>query len=98
MEKQKTQMSSPIGQIAAAVKEGLSLWRTYISTRQQAYNRQKDKRKDLAIRYAEESFGKVNILYEFIHENMDIPDNKKSEFNRINTLIYRLRDKFNKYD
>ncbi len=84
--------------IAGAVKEGLALWKTFLATRQEAYNRRKDKKQEKAIQYAEEAFEKVGILFEFIHDNMEVPDSKKSEFDRIKVLIYRLKGKFNKYD
>ena len=85
-------------QILAVLKEGLSAWKTFIATRQEAYNRSKDKKQEKAIQIAEEAFTKVSVLYEFINENMVVPENKKAEFDRIKILIYRLRDKFNKYD
>ena len=41
-------------QILGAVKEGLSAWKTYLSTRQEAYNRARDQRLRRAVDTAEE--------------------------------------------
>lgn len=46
-------MSKDITSIAKAVQEGLSLWKTFIATRQQAYERKMDKRKIRAVEYGE---------------------------------------------
>jgi len=88
-------MPNPYVQLANAV---LRLAETVFATRESAYNRKLDKRQEVAINYAEQAFGKVSVLYEFIHENMVVPKDKIAEFDRIKKLIYRLRDKFNKYD
>ena len=84
--------------ILSAIQEALSLWKTFIETRQQAYNRKMDKRKNVAIATAEEVFEKINVLYDFIYQYVEIPTNRKAEFDRIKILIYRLKTKFNKYD
>ena len=84
--------------ILKVFEEGLSLWKIFLSTRQEAYNRKMDKRQERAIHYAEQAFEKVGLLFNFIHENLEIPDNKRNEFERFKILIYRLKDKFNKYD
>lgn len=91
-------VESPLQTIAVAVKEGLELWRTFIATRQQAYERKMDKRQEAAIRIAEESFEKVHVLFDFINDNISIQKEKQAEFDRLKTLIYRLEKKFNKYD
>jgi hypothetical protein len=46
-------MPGQVTAIANAIKEGLALWKTFIATRQEAYNRQQDKRKRMAIDVAE---------------------------------------------
>ena len=48
--------------IASAIKEGLSLWKTYLSTRQEAYERKMDKRKAKAIEYGERIVLRVQEL------------------------------------
>ena len=47
-------MPGQITAIANVVKEGLSLWKTFIATRQESYNRQMDKNKRAAIDCAEQ--------------------------------------------
>lgn len=91
-------MANTAQAIVAAVKEALDLWKTFIATRQQAYERRMDKRQEAAIRYAEKAFDKMGVLFQFLYENVDIPEKKKAEFDRIKTIIYKYRDKFNKYD
>lgn len=84
--------------IIGAVKEALELWKTFIATRQQAYERKMDKRQERAIQYAEEAFTKINLLYDFLYKNVEIPKVKQAEFTKLKETIYKLRDKFNRYD
>lgn len=91
-------MSNALNTIAGAVKEGLELWKTFIATRQQAYERKMDKRQEAAISYAEKAFDKMGLVFEFIYKNVDIPEKKQAEFKRLKELIYKYKDKFNKYD
>ena len=44
---------NPIESIAKAIEEGLSLWKTFIATRQQAYDRSMDKKMRRAINAGE---------------------------------------------
>ena len=53
--------------ITEAIREGLSLWQTFISTRQRAYERKMDKRKNKAIEYGE----KFILLFYSDEENKD---------------------------
>lgn len=84
--------------ILAIFEKGLSAWQTYIATRQEAYNRHKDKQQEKAIRYAEKYIDEVGGLFEFIYKKLEIPDEEKKEFEKIKKNIYKLKDKFNKYD
>ena len=83
--------------IAAAVKEGLSLWKVFIATRQEAYNRKKDKKQEKAIEIAEMTFEEVSKLFEFLHE-LPMEEKAMKELSHRKKLIYRLKAKFNKYD
>ena len=47
------EIKSDIGAIASMFKEGFALWKTFIATRQEAYNRKMDKRKLQAIECGE---------------------------------------------
>lgn len=47
------QMPDPITTIAGAIKEGLSLWKSFINTRESAYNRKMDKKLRKALEYGE---------------------------------------------
>lgn len=91
-------MANTAQAIVAAVKEALDLWKTFIATRQQAYERKMDKRQEAAIRYAEKAFDKMSVLFQFLYENVEIPEKKEYEFKRLKHLIYKYKDKFNKYD
>ena len=42
-------VQSDIGLIAQSIKAGFDLWKTFIATRQEAYNRKADKKKNTAI-------------------------------------------------
>ena len=86
-----------VNAIAGAIKEGLSLWKSFIDTRQDSYNRKQDKRQERAIQIAETAFGDVGKLFDFL---LLIPMDEKhlKELNHHKKLIYRLRTKFNKYD
>ena len=85
-------------EILLLFREALRAWKSFIDTRQDAYNRKQDKRKNRAINYAEQTYEKVGILFEFIYENVEIPKDKQAEYDRLKELIYKLKAKFNKYD
>jgi hypothetical protein len=89
---------SPVNPIVNLIREALDAWKTFISTRQQAYERKMDKRQERAIGYAEEYIKEVGELFEFIHERLEVPEEEKKTFDRIKKGLYKLRDKFNKFD
>jgi hypothetical protein len=89
---------NPASEIVGVFKEGLKAYQKYLDTRQGAYNRKMDKKQEKAIRYGELGFGVMNTMFQFIHENMEVPEGKKKEFDGLKTEIYKLKDKFNKYD
>lgn len=91
-------MSKAIETIAGAVQEGLSLWKTFIATRQEAYNRKMDKRKEKAISYAEAYMEVASELFIYIHEELGVPEDKIKDFSKIKTKMYRIKGQFNKYD
>ena len=84
--------------ILALLKEGLSAWKTFIATRQEAYNRQKDKEQEKAIRYAEVGFERMGDVFQFLSDEKLIPENKKNAFNSLKKKVYYYKNKFNKYD
>lgn len=76
--------------ITQAVKEALVLWRTYLETRQEAYNRSRDQRQVKAIQAAEAVFIRVDldILDELI---------KKSNLKELDKLeLFEMTDAFRK--
>jgi len=83
--------------IAGAVKEGLSLWKTFIATRQDAYDRKQDKRQERAIHVAEIIHEEISKLFEFLH-TLPMEEKATKELKHHKTLIYKLKRKFNKYD
>jgi len=83
--------------IAGAVKEGLSLWKTFIATRQEAYNRRQDKAKDKAISIAEVSFEQVGKLFDFLL-TVEMDEEQKKDLEKHKRVIYRMKAKFNRYD
>ena len=53
---------SPMTAIANAIKEALELWKTFIATRQQAYERNMDKRMRTAIDTGEQIIERIRVL------------------------------------
>lgn len=49
-------------QILKLAQEGLELWKVFISTRQEAYERKMDKRQVMAIEWAERAFRRIGEL------------------------------------
>jgi len=70
---------SNISVIASAVKEGLELWKTYIATRQEAYERKMDKKQRKAIEYAERF-----ILHYYGNE-----ENKDKELDKLQKKFFK---------
>lgn len=68
------------------------------NTREEAYNRKKDKRQEKAIQCAEDMIEKLHLLFNFIFERVEIKDDEKREYERLKLLIYRKITQFNKYD
>ena len=64
-------VKSDIGLIASMVKEGLSLWKTFLATRQEAYNRQMDIKKSKAIENGEK--------YILTNKNLNLDPKKKQK-------------------
>lgn len=71
-------------QIAAAVKEGLSAWKVFIATRQEAYNRQQDKRKAKAIECGEQAFFEMDkIIVNLRHKGLEVDDLFKEHIKKV---------------
>ena len=60
-----------MNQIAAVLQEGLSLWKTFIATREGAYKRSMDKRLRTAVNAGES--------YIFTDEDTSLTDKKKAQ-------------------
>ncbi len=84
-------------QVLGLLKEALAAWKTYISTRQEAYERKMDKRKMKAISYGEQGFEEMVLVFDFIH-TLTMPDEQRKEFDRLKSMVYKTKGKFNKYD
>lgn len=91
-------MSGVARTITEAVKEGLSLWKTFIETRQEAYNRKKDKEQEKAIGYAEESFMVADKYFNYVFSKVKLSEEDEKELGKIKSKYYKLKSKFNKYD
>lgn len=75
--------------IAGAIKEGLSLWKTFIATRQEAYERKQDKKQVKAIEMGEQYILQNKHLMTLTDED-DIKKAKKQ--------LKFLEEKFFKYN
>ena len=69
--------------VAGAIKEGLSLWRTFIATRQEAYNRKKDKNQEKAINLAEQAFSKANEYIRYVRNTVSLNEDQTKELEAI---------------
>ena len=78
-------MADKLSALMKVFEEGLKAWRTFISTRQEAYNRQMDKRKRLAIDCAEK--------YILLNKDWRAEQDAK-ERNRINSKMAYWERKF----
>ena len=82
--------------VIGTLEQALKAWETYIATRQQAYERHMDKRKEKAIQTAEESFSMIRDVFEYIYEQGLLTDDKG--FHKMKVNLYKKMTKFNKYD
>jgi len=91
-------MPIPIAeQILGVVKEGLGLWKTFISTRQEAFNRQQDKKQAAAIEAAEKFIFEVDkVLVRVEDEYPDIV--KEKEVKAGLKLMAHFRKRFFHYN
>lgn len=85
-------------QILGVLKEGLSAWKKYISTRQEAYERHMDKKQEKAIQTAEYAFEQVNDIFIWIFETMPMDEKQRAEFGSLKKKFLKTKEKFNKYD
>jgi hypothetical protein len=86
-------MGVPLAEsILKLCKEGLSAYKTYLATRQEAYNRQKDKEQERAIESAER----------YIHTNdiilAGMTDENEMKFKNQLKVLKRHRTRFFKYN
>ncbi len=79
------EVKSDIGAIAKAIQSGLDLWKTFIATRQEAYNRKMDQRLRQAVDCGEKGF----LLFKDYKAAKDEKDK-----NRINSKIAYWERKF----
>jgi len=84
-------MAVPLAErIMKVVEEGLGLWKTFIATRQEAYERKQDKNQVKAIEAAEKGFFAMDALLNKL--NLD-----EKEFRKDLKLIARYRKHFFHY-
>jgi hypothetical protein len=84
-------MSVPLAeQIVGLFKEGLGAWKTYLSTRQEAYNRQQDKKQVQAIESAEKGFFAMDKIIESL-EDLELNKDKKFSHDIKQFIHYRKR-------
>lgn len=82
--------------IIEAINKGLEAWKVYVSTRQEAYERKMDKKKQKAIDIAEIAFERMEDLFYFIRDKNLLQDDK--EYLKKKEEILKYKDKFNRYD
>lgn len=85
-------MAVPLAeQILAVVKEGLGLWKTFIATRQEAYNRKQDKKQVAAIESAEKFIFNADAL------TAKLSDDLKKEYKKELANMVHFRKRFFHY-
>ena len=75
--------------IAGAIKEGFALWKTFIATREQAYQRKRDKDQERAIEAAEK--------YILTSDELKVTEDEKEKKELLRRLE-RYKSKFLKYN
>lgn len=87
-----------LDRILATLEKGLEAWRVFISTRQEAYDRKKDKQQEKAIQVAEEAFNDMSNLFDWVYSNLPMNDEQRKEYIKLKNVFYKRMKKFNKYD
>ena len=82
--------------IVGLVKEGLELWKVFISTRQEAYDRKMDKRQKAAIAEGEKAVNLLSDIFTYLYFKDIFKDDKKMAGYKRSYLDIKAR--FNKYD
>lgn len=82
--------------VIGLLEEALKAWKTYIETRQQAYERKMDKRQKKAIQIGEEGFEMMNEVFNYVYSTGKMLEDK--EFSKLKEKLYKLKKKFNEYD
>ena len=82
--------------ILTLANKALDAWKTYLATREKAYQIHLDKKKEAALHMAECYFEKAEGLVELIKDL--IPKDKKSRFDFFVSKMNKYKRKFNKYD
>lgn len=88
-------MKDYLEKILGIFTEALSAWKSYIDTRQEAYERKMDRKKSKAINYAEDVF--LNIDMDWIKDILrDIDINKEyyQKFNKMRIKFNHNKDRF----
>lgn len=80
----------------ALLKEGLELWKTFIATRQEAYNRKQDKKQERAIQAGEEAIELLSDIFTYIFFLGE--HTKDKQFLGYKKDYLRIKKRFNKYD
>lgn len=88
---------SNVSVIAEAVKEALDLWKTFIATRQQAYERGMDKKQQKAIQIGEEGFEAFTTFLNLLSKTYPVTG-ENDELMHLRRTIFKLKQKFNRYD
>lgn len=79
------------------LEEGMSLWKTFIATRQEAYNRKQDKKQVKAIEFSEKYIFANDKLIESLKNLSPKAMQGKTIKKRLKTVAY-YRTKFFKYN
>lgn len=81
-------------QILALLKEGLGLWKTFIATREEAYNRKKDKYQERAIQAGEQGINLLCSVFTYLYFK-EIDDEKIRGWKK---QYLAIKKRFDRYD
>lgn len=84
--------------IADFLKSALAVWQTFISTRQEAYERKRDKQIGQALNIAEQSYDVMGEILDLIYNETNLPDRVFKQYIKLKKKLYGLKKKFDLLD
>lgn len=87
-------MTNLADRVLDLLKEGLGLWKTFIATREEAYQRKRDKQQEKAIQEGEKAIELLSEVFTYLYFK-EITDDKIRGWKKD---YLRIKSRFNRYD